>query len=54
MKKIWELIALLAVIVIVGNLIAMAIQPFLPILGLVVIGIVSAWLVRIFYLRTTR
>lgn len=51
MKKAWELIALLIVIVVVGNLIAISVQPFLPILGIVVVLIVSGLLVRFFFFR---
>ncbi|MFF6951841.1 hypothetical protein ACFZAD_24680 [Streptomyces iakyrus] len=51
MKKAWEAIALLVAIVILASLISAAIEPFLPILGIVVIGIATAWVVRFFYQR---
>jgi hypothetical protein len=51
LRKGWEAIALLVVVVVAVQLVVVAIQPFLPILGLVVIGIITGVLVKVFIIK---
>lgn len=51
LKKVWECIALLVVLVVGVQLVLASLQPWLPILGLVVIGIITAALIRLVFFR---
>ncbi|MFM9793286.1 hypothetical protein [Streptomyces turgidiscabies] len=51
LKKVWESIALLVVLVVVVHLALASIQPWLPVLGIVVLGIITAALIRLVFFR---
>lgn len=51
LRKVWEALGLLIVLVIAVNLIIASLKPFLPILGLVVIAIIGGALVKLLFFR---
>lgn len=51
LKKGWELIGLVVIIVVALNLGFSAIQPFLPILGIALVLIIVAYIVKMVFFR---
>ena len=51
MRKVWEALALLVVVVIAANIIIASVTPYLPVLGLIVILVIGIALFRLVILR---
>lgn len=51
LKKAWEIMALVVIVVVFVNVAIAALKPWLPLIGLIIIGIGTALLVRRLFLR---
>lgn len=51
LRKVWEALFLLIVLVVAVQLAIASIRPYLPVLGFVLIAIISGTLVRIFWFK---
>lgn len=51
MRKVWEAIGLLIVLVVAVNLILASLKPLLPILGVIILCIITGVLVKVAFFR---